>query len=168
MNFEIHIIPDWLNFGVQIAATIILFLVIRQKLFKPVNALLEKRRNYIESNISNSEKLRQEADEMKKKYDSRLQEAKMEASQIISEAKKYGEDIKNKAVKDSKELAKQEYDKGVKNLEQERQKVMDSLNDEIVDMAMLACEKVLMEKVDEKVDKKFIEILKKDLEQSHE
>lgn len=167
-KFVVRIIPTLPDFYVQLAATLVLFLIMKYFLFKPVKKLLTDRQNYIEEGIKNSEIARLAVERSQQEYDNKILEAKKESSEIISQARAYGEDLKSKAVLESKDLAKEEFDKGVKALETEREKAMKSINDEIADMAILAAEKVLREKINQDSDKNLVKSFIKDLEESHE
>lgn len=165
--FKINVVPEIQNFVLQLISTGILFLIIRKFAYAPVKKLLQQRQEYVLNNLKNSEEKFAEAEELKKEYDTRLLEAKKESSEIISQARSYGEDIKTKAINESKELARAEYEKGVKDLENEKAKAMKSLDDEITNIAILAAEKVLRRKVDEETDKDLVKEFIKDLEETH-
>lgn len=168
MDIQVNVLPDLVNLGQTILATTILFLVLSRFLFKPVQELLEKRKNYIEDGVKTKEEADKQLEEMNKAYDDKILEAKKESSEIISSARKYGEDLKSQAVEDSKKLAQEEYDKGVKKLENEKKKTMQSMNDEIVTIALSASEKLMREKADSETDKKMVEDLISDLEKTYE
>lgn len=165
---QIIIIPNFLSTAIQLVALLILFLVLRHFLWKPVTEFLKKRQDYVMQNMDDSEKAKEESDRLKKEYEEKLESAKQEASEIISSARAYSEDLKAKAVKESKEEAKKEYEKGIKDLELERQKVLTSVNDDIVDMAILSAQKILKEEANQDVDRKMVESFLADLGEAHE
>lgn len=165
---QVNVIPNFVNFGIQLVATLILFLVLRHFLFKPVSELLEKRKQYIEEGVKLNEQASEELKRIETEYEQKMLTARQESSAIISDARKYGEDLKNKAVEESKVLAKAEYDKGILQLENEKQKAMKSMNDEIVEIALNAAEKVLREKSSTDTDKQMVKSLIADLENSYE
>lgn len=167
-NLKITIVPDLLSLVLQLAATLVLFLVLKHFLYKPVKEYMSKRQSYIENNILESEQAKKEALVLKNEYDGRMKNAKQEASEIVATARGFGEDIKSKAIRESKEEADRIYRNGVKSLEQERLKVMTSLNSDIVDMAMLGAEKVLKEKSSESTDRKMVEDFVASLEATHD
>lgn len=168
MDFNIHVIPDFHSLIAQLLASLVLFLVLRYFLFKPVNELLKKRKEYIENGVKKSEEVEQKLMQIDKEYDERMLKAKKESSEIISKARLYGDDIKNKAVQESKELAKVEYEKGMKKLENEKQKLMKNINNEIIDMALAAASKVIKDKVDKDYDKQMLKSLIDDMEKKYE
>lgn len=167
-NFKINVVPDFVNMAQTLVATGILFLFLRHFLFKPVSAYLEKRRKYIQEGVANREEADRQLEKMNQEYDEKILQAKKEASDIISTARSYGEDLKVKAVDESKLLAKEEYDRGMLKLENEKQKAMKEMNDEIVEIALFATEKVLAEKTSSQRDKEMVQALIKDLEKAHD
>lgn len=168
MDLQINVIPDLVNLSQQLVATLILFLILRHFLFKPVTDLLQKRKAYIEEGVEFRQQADQELKQIQSQYEIKMLEAKHESSEIISSARKYSEDMKTKAVDESKMLAQEEYNKGILQLENERQKAMKSMNDEIVEIALSAAEKVLRKKADSDTDKQMVRSLIQDLEKTHE
>lgn len=167
-NLQITIVPDLLSLALQLSATLVLYFVLRHFLYNPIKEYMSKRQAYIENNILESEEAKQQALVLKNEYDGRIKNAKQEAGEIVATARVFGDDIKSKAIKESKEEADRIYRNGVKSLELERQKVMSSLNSDIVDMAMLGAEKVLKEKSSEKTDRRMVEDFVASLEATHE
>lgn len=167
-NLQITIVPDLLSMGMQLAATIIMYFMMRHFLYTPVKNYMTKRQAYIDQNISESETAKEEAKTLKENYENSIKNAKEEASEIVANARSFGEDIKAKSIKESKEEADRIYQNGVKSLELERQKVMSSLNSDIVDMAMLGAEKVLREKSTTDVDKDMVRKFVAEMEAANE
>ena len=67
---------------------IILYLLMKKLLFKPVTAILEKRRQDVESVYNDASVAQQEAQKLKTEYETKVSEASFEASRIISDAAK--------------------------------------------------------------------------------
>lgn len=168
MKLDVRVIPQLPDLFIQLAATFILFLVMRHFLYAPVKKLLDERNRYIEEGVKKAEEAEKTIQQSQDIYNQKLLEAKQESSEIISQARAYGEDLKTKAVAESKELAKSEYEKGIAALENERAKTMKSMNDEIADMAMSAAEKVLRQKMNSDTDKDLVKSFINDLEESYE
>ena len=104
MGIDIKVIPDH-NVLLQLLATLVLFLVMRAKLFKPIQKLLNDRKAYIRSNIEESENKKEEAANMQNEYEEQLKQAKIEAREIVAEAKKRRDEIVSKAETEAKEEA---------------------------------------------------------------
>lgn len=168
MDVKVNVIPDLMNTIPVILATIILYLIFRHFMWNKVKNMMDKRSDAISANLTDSEKAKEESLALKQEYEEKIQEAKEEASNIIANARTYSDEMKSKAIKESKEEAKLEYDKGVAALELERKRVMTSVNDEIVDMAILAASKVLAEKSGLDTDKEMVKSFVSSLEEANE
>lgn len=168
IGLKVNVIPDLPNTLPVIIASLILYFIFRHFMWNKVKAMLDKRADFVSNNIKESEEAKEKSLALKQEYEDRIQNAKEEAGSIISNARAYSEDLKSKAVKEAKLEAKKEYDKGVKALELEKQKVLSSVNDDIVDMAMLTAEKILQNKSDSQIDKELVKSFVADLEASNE
>lgn len=167
-NLKITVVPSFLELGMQLAATLVLYFVLRHFLYKPVKEFLEKRSSYIENNIRESENAKESAMQLKDKYEDQLAKAKSEAANIVASARSFGEEIKEKSIKESKEEADKIYQNGIKSLERERQRLMTSINTDIVDMAMLGAEKVLRQSSGLEMDKNLLDDFVANMEASNE
>lgn len=165
---KVNVIPDLPNTIPVIVSALILYFIFRHFMWDKVKNMLEKRSELVVSNLKESEESKAASLALKEEYEQKLQEAKNEASDIIANARAYSEDLKAKAVKESKEEAKKEYEKGVKALELERKKVLSSVNDEIVDMAMLAASKIIAEKSNPEMDRDMVKAFVSNMEESDE
>ena len=168
IGIQVNVIPDIPNTLLTIVASLILYFIFRRYAWSKVKTMLDNRANLIANNLSESEEAKNTSLELQKEYEEKLREAKNEASDIIANARAYSDELKAKAIKESKEEAKKEYEKGVKDLELERQKVLSSVNDDIIDMAMLTASKVLNEKSDNSIDRSMVEKFVLDMGASNE
>ena len=65
---------------------IILFIVLRIFLFKPVNKIMDERTRSIQNDIDTAKKDKEDAEELKRQYENDLGNAKKEAHDIIMKA----------------------------------------------------------------------------------
>lgn len=156
MDIQINVLPDLVNFLLQIAATIVLFLVIRHFLFKSVSEFLAARKEKIANDIEEAKLQREEADNLRKEYESRIDEAKNEARSIVESAKKRGEELKDQIVVEAKTEAGNVLTKARNDIEREKEKTMAELKSEVVEIAMMAAEKVVEKSLDDKAHKEMI------------
>ena len=62
--------------------------LIKRFLFKPINAMLEKRKSLADAQIREAEQAKNEAQAMKSEYEQNMLEAKNKASEIVASAQK--------------------------------------------------------------------------------
>ncbi|MBS4536443.1 F0F1 ATP synthase subunit B [Clostridium sp. D2Q-14] len=157
MNFQIHVLPDPVNFFLQLLATLILFFVLRHFLYKPVSEFLNKRKETIKSDLESAENKRAEAIKLKEEYEAKVEEAKGEGKEIIETSRRRGEDLRNEIIEEAKNEAQSIREKSKSDIEREKQKAQMELKGEMVTIAMLAASKVVDKNLDEKSHKDMID-----------
>ena len=81
---------DW-NIVWTIVNSLVLFLLLKHFLFKPITEMMESRTAEIENNLKDAEDQKQKASELTAQYEEKLQGAHAEAAQIVSEARQRGQ-----------------------------------------------------------------------------
>ena len=76
------------TFIAQICNLLIQVYIFKRFLFKPVNAMLEKRRAMADAEIQDAVKAKDDAQAMKAEYEQNMQEAKNKANEILSTARR--------------------------------------------------------------------------------
>ena len=126
---------------IQLINTFLVFFILSKLLFKPVLGIIEAREKEIQSNLAEGERTKAEGEKFRKEYEEKLNSAKEQGQEIISTAKNEAMSIKEKASKD---------------IEQERQKVMNEVKDDISSIALLAASKVIENDIDASKHEKLI------------
>ena len=122
---------------------IVLFLLLRIFLFKPVMKILDKRADEIKKTIDDADAAKREASELKAKYSEELKAAGTRADAIIKEAtdnaKIQREKILDKAKKDADNIIKT----AEKQTELDKQQAMKEMRSQIADVALKAAHKAM-------------------------
>lgn len=145
------------NMLVQLTATLVLYFILRKFLYFPIKDLLNKRQDYIMKNVEDSEKNNLKSQVALRDYELKLKEAKKEANDIVDQAKKRADDIVNKSVSDAKEESRKIMEKADKELANKKSMAMDEMKGDMVNIAILAAEKLIGENISTKKDKEIIE-----------
>ena len=85
MDFKPVVTISW-ELLFQIINTVILFLVLKKLLFKPVLNIIEKRENMIQDDLATGAKAKNEGIALKKEYEEKVSLAKEEGKEIIKQA----------------------------------------------------------------------------------
>lgn len=145
----------------QLVNTIIIYLVLKKLLFKPVTNFMENRRKGIENNLKEADLKVKEAEELKMEYMKKLDAIHEERNKIIKEATRRAEERSEEIIKTAKLEAKKEMERASLRIEGERQKAINELKDEISALALMAASKVIEKELDKKahqdVIKQFID-----------
>lgn len=139
---------NW-NFAFQIANTIILFLILKKLLFKPVSEFMEKRKAEIEGSIKQAEVKNEEAEKYKSEYISKIEASEEEGRQIIRDAAKRAEIRADEIVKAAEKEAIEIKQRADLDIQREKEKAINLLKNDIASLAMLAASKVVDEELNE-------------------
>ncbi|MBR6322082.1 MAG: F0F1 ATP synthase subunit B [Lachnospiraceae bacterium] len=122
---------------------ILVFIVLRKFLFKPVRRMIDERQKEIDDLYADAEGKQAEADKLRLQYEERIGTAKAEAAQIIRnanlEARKEGDAI----VRIAKSEASAIREKAEKDIALEKKRAMNEMKDDISAIAVEIAEKVM-------------------------
>jgi F-type H+-transporting ATPase subunit b len=150
VELNVSIFFNLLNF-------IVIFLLLRHFLFKPVTEHLDARRNKIQSTLDEAEEIREEAGSLKEQYEAKMQNIRDERNEIIQKATRSGEVRKSEIIKEAREEAEKIKVRAEKEMTRERQRMINELKDQTSSIAMLAASKVLEKELDEKSHQNHIQ-----------
>jgi F-type H+-transporting ATPase subunit b len=135
---------------------IILFLLLKKFLFKPVNKVIDERAEEIENSYKQAADTKNEAQSMKNEYEQKLLAAKDEAEGIIKSAVEAANRRSDSIVGEANEQARHIMEKSQKQIEQDKKNAIDSARGDIASMAVDVAEKLIGKKLDETDDEKLI------------
>ena len=151
----VTIIP-W-TFIAQILNLLIQVFLIKRFLFKPINEMLEKRRELADKEIREAREAKEEADSLKVRYEEGLAGARNEAAQIVQSAQKEAQLRADETVRKAQEQAVGIRKKAEADIAQEKKKAINEMKDEIGELAMDIAGKVVEKEINEEDHKKLIE-----------
>ncbi|MBP3442160.1 MAG: F0F1 ATP synthase subunit B [Clostridia bacterium] len=141
----------------SLANLVLLFLMVKKFLYKPVKKMLEQRQNAIQSDYDAASEAKEKALSAQTEYEEKLRGAKDEADTVIKNAVS----IANEHEKEILAQAKQKADGIVRQAENdailERKKAEDGIKKEIVEVSSLLTEKMLEREVSADDHKHFID-----------
>jgi len=113
------------------------------KLAFPVIAnALDKRQRLIEDSIDSANKTKAEAGELLEEYRTRLKEARAQADDIVTRARKAGEETEREALDAARVKREELLDQARRDIEAEERKALQDLRKEVAGLTVLATEKV--------------------------
>ena len=157
------LIPNWISFVVQVAALVIMILVIFFVAYKPVKKMLKKRQDYVVNNIKEAEANKILSEKNIKQANELVIASKKEASEIISNAKREAQNIAAKEINESIEQIRLLKIQAEKDIEQSRLEALEDIRKEIVGVALDASNEILKREVNEEDNKRVIEDFIKDM-----
>ena len=119
MDFKPVVTISW-ELLFQIINTVILFLVLKKLLFKPVLNIIEKRENMIQDDLATGAKAKNEGIALKKEYEEKVSLAKEEGKEIIKQATSRAEEKSNQIIADAQAEASSLKSKATKEIAQQK------------------------------------------------
>ncbi len=136
---------------------IVLFILLRMFLYKPVLKMLDERAKRTKEAMELAESAKQSFEQSRAEVQSQIEKGRQEAQAIIAQATQIGERLKEESRQEAAKQAQTIVDRTRLELDAERQKIVDELRREFVDIAILAAEKVIRETIDREKNRKLIE-----------
>lgn len=158
---------DWLGYladiGIQLASTIILFLVIRFLLWKPITKILESRRDTIDKELNDAKEAKEQAVKLEEELLLEKKKAQAEIRDLISNAEKEANLRRDEIINQAKEEAKKRLTNLQDELAIEKANMQQDIKKEIIDIAFAAAEKIVSKEVDKD---KYLDVIDGILEEA--
>ncbi len=131
--------------------------LIKRFLFKPINAMLEKRKSLADAQIREAEQAKNEAQAMKSEYEQNMLEAKNKASEIVASAQKTAAVQSEQMLAEASAQAAAMKAKAESDIAQEKRKAVNEIKNEIGGMAVEIAGKVIEREISEEDHTKLID-----------
>ena len=140
----------------QLINLLLLVLLLKHFLFKPVQNILNARQAEIDKDYDDAEKAQTQAEALRDEYEKRIADAKTEAADIVRTATRKAQLNGEAIVREAQDQARRVKEKADAQIEQEKKKAMNELKDEISDIAVDIASKVVEREIDAKDHEKMI------------
>lgn len=153
---ELVTIIPW-TFVAQICNLFIQMYLIKRFLFKPVNAMLDKRRELADAQLQEAHSAKKKAYAIRAEYENNMQEAKQKANEILVSAQRTAAVQSEEILKEASRQAVSMKEKAEKDIAQEKRKAVNEIKNEIGGMAMEIAGKVIGREISENDHEKLID-----------
>ncbi len=157
-----QLFPNVTTLLVQLCATLLLFIVVKVFLWKPVMKFFEAREEKMQSDLDASENAKQEALKDRQTALSQLKEASDKADQMIEAAQKQAKQEKDAILLSAQKEANATRKKAQEQIEAERQSMYDDMKKEMVNVALAAASKIMEDNHAEELDRQAIDAFVKE------
>jgi F-type H+-transporting ATPase subunit b len=132
-------------------------MLLRKLAFPRISEALDKRRIAIEESIDHAERTRNEADALLREYRERLREAREQADEIVTRARRAAEKVQEDTKVEAKEAREELMEQTRRDVEQETRRALDQIRREVANLTVLATEKVARKSLDDDDHRRLIE-----------
>jgi F-type H+-transporting ATPase subunit b len=136
---------------------IVLLVLLRIFLYKPVLKMLDDRAKRTKEGMELAEATKKEYEQAKGEVQKQIEKGRQEAQGIIAQAIQTGEKLREESRQEATKQAQVIVDRTRAELDTERDKIIDEMRREFVDISIAAAEKVIKETLDKEKHRKLIE-----------
>ena len=139
------------NVGLMIwtfLAFIVALLVLRKYAWPAITEALDKRQRAIEESIETAERARTDAAELLEEYRARLREARAQADEIVTRARKAGEVHERETLEEARARREELLEQTRRDIETETRRAIQEIRAEVADLTVMATEKVTRKALD--------------------
>ena len=147
----------------SLANLLILTLIVKRFLFKPVKKIVDARRAAIDNDYAQAQAARDQAEESRQNYEAAMAAAKQTSDQIIADATRTAEYRSNEIISEAREKATDIRRQAEADAVLERRKAEDDMKHEIAEVSTQLTGKLLQREINEDDHKKLIDSFLSDL-----
>ena len=147
------------TFGITIINIIILTVILRAVLFKPVTKFMAERAKRVQDSIDQAEKDKGDSQRILEQYQSKLRNADTEAGEIVKAARERAETEARRIVADGKAAAEALTASARKQIEAERQAVFARFKLEAVALVMAASARLVQREISGEDKNRYVTML---------
>lgn len=139
--------PAWLI--AQIVNFVLILFVLRALAYKPILQMLENRKRKIQESLEYADKVKADAAAQQKEFEKRIDETRREAAQAAQSASQVAEKERERILAQAREEARQIIEQARGQLDYERKQMVSELREQVVNLSMLAAQRVIGQSLDE-------------------
>ena len=152
-----QLVPNVWTTLTQLCATAVLFFALYKLAYKPVRKILDTRGEYEKNRLAEADALKAENEELRKQLEDELAKADAKARETIEKARSEGRQLKENLISEGRERKEQLLAAAQADIDLQRSRMLDEVQQEIVDATISATEKLLSERIDETADMQIID-----------
>lgn len=136
--------------------TLIIFILFKVFLFKPVGKILDKRNEMAAAEIAEAKRAKESAAKTEQEYIEKLAKAKEEAAEIMKQATARAQKREEEIVNEANQKAAEIKARAEENIERDKQRAVNDIKDEISDIVIMAASKVVEKEISAKDNEAII------------
>ena len=125
--------------------------------FPKIAEALDRRQRVIEESIDTAERTKTEAEQLLAEYRERLQEARVQAEEIVARARKAGENFESESKVDAQRQREELMQQTKRDIEAETRRAIQEIRNEVADLTVLATEKVTRKTLTDDDQRRLVE-----------
>ena len=142
---------------ISFANLLIMFLILKRFLFKPVQKMFETRKNQVDTIYAEADESRAAAVSMKQEYEAKMASARAEADGLVRNAVQTAQKRSDAIVAEATSQASHLKQKAEEEIAKEKQQMLQDVRGEISDIAVSIASKVVEREINAKDHQDFVD-----------
>jgi F-type H+-transporting ATPase subunit b len=126
----------------------LLMAVMVRKVFPILNETLENRQRAIQGQLEQAEAARQQAEKLRREYESKLADAREQAAKIIEDTRAQAEGLRADLLKRAEEEARQIVERARAEQQAERSRLIQDLRGQVAELSLSIARKIVQQELD--------------------
>lgn len=143
--------------ALQIVGFVILFLLLRRYLFRPLLGVMSQREAEIAAALEAGERAREELGRIDQEKAKVLAEAREQGREQVRQAVREAQEARERILREAREEVQDLRERARRAVELEREEAALALRQQVVDLALLAASKVVLRRLDEETQRQVID-----------
>jgi F-type H+-transporting ATPase subunit b len=139
-----------------IVAFLITFFVLKRYAFKPIQKMIDDRREQIRRSIEEADNARAEARQLLEEHRALIGQAKTEAEEILAEARKTRESMEHRMREETEAERQRRLEETRREIAAETARALEQIRSEVADLTLEATSIVVGQKLDSERDRELI------------
>ncbi len=133
----------------QIINFALVLVILRLLAYKPILQMLETRKRRIQESLDYAEKVKADAAAQQKQYEQQIEQVRREAAQARESASQVADKERERILTQARDEARQIVEQARGQLDYERKQMMAELREQVVNLSLLAAQRVIGQSLDE-------------------
>ncbi len=143
-------------FITQLVNFILILLILRALAYKPILQMLETRKRKIQESLEYADKVKADAAAQQKQYEQQIEQVRREAQQARESAASVAEKERERILAQARDEARQIVEQARGQLDYERKQMVAELREQVVNLSMLAAQRVIGASLDERRSRQLV------------
>ncbi|WP_416353052.1 F0F1 ATP synthase subunit B [Agrilactobacillus fermenti] len=126
---------------------ILMFVIVMKYAYGPVSKMMQKREDKINGDLDYADETRKKADELAAQREAELKNTRTEATQIVQNAKKSGDNQRDQIITQAQSEAQQLKANAQKDAQQARQDALNSARDDVAQLSVEIASKLIQKEL---------------------
>ncbi len=148
--------PDLGLMLITIITFVLLVLILKKAAWKPILDGINQREGRIRDDLDRAQKAQTDAEGLRQKYETQLNEAQRTIQDMVAQAKKDSDRTRSEMLNAAKEEAERIVEKGRRDLAGETEKLKGELRGEVAGISLAIAEKIINRSVDQRVQEEIL------------